>query len=330
MPPPRKARARRVLASLGAVAFGSATVGASPTATATLSNTGELPLIVTVPTASSVAGAGFTFVSTFTCAATLAPNATCTVSIQFAPAASVAYTGNSDDLHGSGLQAGQSHRIRIDALRRLPAGLDQLGHDRGGIGFGRLAPDRQQEHGRVSITVHQPASGHAGVWSWQGDASHCQPGTTVLQPNASCQTFFGTGTLATTGTFAATDQISYQAVGVTGTTFTAQQTYTFAMAGTTATVASVAFGNVIANTTSRVADLHDDVNSATSSPVNISVTLVGAQPANFPMTNTCGTNLAAGAVVQRSRCRSTRPGSPTASPRPSRSRRPTRACAAAR
>ena len=280
-------------ASLSPVAFGSATVGSSPMATAMLTNTGELPLTVTVPTSSSVAGSNFSFVST-TCAATISPNGSCTVTVQFTPTAAVAYTGTLTISTGAGTQTAS-----LSGSGSTPSVIFQpMSTNWGTIGIASDSGDWPTIVNKsavpVLITVHQPASGPAGVWSWQGDSTHCQPGTTVLQPNASCQTFFGIGGLATGGAYTAIDQISYQAVGVTQTTFTAQQSYSFSVATTTATSSGLSFGAVSANTTS-TAQSFSVINNASGSPVNIGVSMVGSQPSNFPMTTTCGSSLANGA-----------------------------------
>jgi len=57
-----------------------------------LTNTGAATLGVTVPSAASVGGPDFSFVST-TCPATLAAGAACTISVRFAPTAVVYRSG---------------------------------------------------------------------------------------------------------------------------------------------------------------------------------------------------------------------------------------------
>jgi hypothetical protein len=74
------------------VALGAVTVGANSTATSTLVNIGTVALSITVPAASSVTGTDFSFVST-TCSTSLAPAASCTVTVKFLPTAAVARTG---------------------------------------------------------------------------------------------------------------------------------------------------------------------------------------------------------------------------------------------
>jgi hypothetical protein len=80
-------------ASLAAPAFNATTmVGTNSTASAALTNTGIGALTLTPPTAASVSGTDFSFVST-TCTSTLAPGATCTTSVRFSPTATTARTG---------------------------------------------------------------------------------------------------------------------------------------------------------------------------------------------------------------------------------------------
>jgi hypothetical protein len=278
-------------ASLSVVSFGSATVGAQPTATATLSNTGELPLTLTVPAASSVTGAGFSFVST-TCGATVAPTGSCTITIQFAPTAATSFSGTLTVATGAGSRTASLTGSGLAPSVTFTAAATNWGT----IGVASDSGDWPTivNHSTVPIliTAHSAVSGPAGVWSYQGDSTHCQPGITVLQPNASCQTFFGMGGLATVGSYSATDQISYQAVGVAGTTFNVQQLYTFGVATTTATAASLAFGTLAAGSTS-ASQTFTVVNNASGSPVNIAVAMGGSQPTNFPMSTTCGSTLAA-------------------------------------
>ena len=148
----------------------------------------------------------------------------------------------------------------------------------------------------IVITAHAPVSGPAGVWSWQGTAGYCQPGTTVLAPGASCTTFFGMGGLATPGAYTATDQVTYQVQGITNLTFTIQQSYSFAVATTIANVTSLAFGNQALNTTSAPQSFNL-INSATNGgPMYITgILMVGANPGSFPMSHNCGASIAAGA-----------------------------------
>ena len=100
--------------SLSAVDFGSVAVGNAPTQASTLTNTGVGPLSVTVPTAASVSGTDFGFVST-TCGSSLPVGGTCVVTVRFQPTANAARSGSlsidtgagalSAALSGTGLQS---------------------------------------------------------------------------------------------------------------------------------------------------------------------------------------------------------------------------------
>lgn len=79
--------------TLSPPAFASTAVGSSSTAVALLSNNGSGPVSVTAPTASSVTGTGFSFVST-TCGGALAAGANCAVTIQFTRAAAATTYGS--------------------------------------------------------------------------------------------------------------------------------------------------------------------------------------------------------------------------------------------
>jgi hypothetical protein len=279
-------------ATLSALSYGSVTVGAASTLTSTLTNIGGVALTMTVPSAASVSGAGFAFAST-TCGSNLPANGSCTITVTFTPTTAAAYSGTLAVSTGAvALSAALTGTGVTPSVVFQPALTNW-----GTIGIASDSGDwptiKNNSSVAVLITAHTTVSGPAGMWSWQGQSGYCIPGSTVLQPGGTCQTFFGTGSLATPGAYSATDQISYQAVGV-GTTFNVQQGYSFAMAQTTANSSGLSFGNVTVNTTS-ASQSFVLTNNAGNSPVNISVTMVGSQPGNFPMSNNCGSNLAAGA-----------------------------------
>ena len=282
-----------VFISLKAAPFGNVTVGVSATAVATLTNNSSTPQTVTVPTAASVTGTGFSFLST-TCTSTLAALGNCTITLRFAPTAAAAATGS---LSFSTSQGQQTASLSGTGVAPTVTFVPQRANW-GTVGIGSDSGDwpaiTNTSTVPLLITGHTAVNGPAGAWAYQGDSGTCVVGTTTLQPGASCHTFFGMGQSTAVGSFSATDQISYQAVGVTGSTFTAQQPYTWSTAATTASVASLTFPNTTVNTTS-AQQTFTVKNNATGSPVNISVSVVGPQPANFPTSNTCGSNLAAGA-----------------------------------
>jgi len=91
-------------ATLSSIAFGSRTANSNTTMTSTLDNTGVGPLSITVPTASSVSGTGFSFVST-TCPTSLASGTSCTVSVRYTPTNGDAYNGTLTVTTGAGVKS---------------------------------------------------------------------------------------------------------------------------------------------------------------------------------------------------------------------------------
>jgi hypothetical protein len=88
-------------ASLSAPSFPATAVGANSTATATLTNTGVGTLSTTAPSAASVTGAGYSFVST-TCGASLAPAAACSTTVRFSPTSTAEASGSLTIATGAG------------------------------------------------------------------------------------------------------------------------------------------------------------------------------------------------------------------------------------
>jgi len=274
--------------------YGNITVGASSTLSATLTNTGGTAVTLTVPSAASVSGADFSFAST-TCTASLAPNASCTISVKFAPTAAVARSGTLSVSSGAGsLNASLSGSGATPVVAYQPASANW-----GTVGVASDSGDwpviKNNSNVSVLITAHTTVSGPSGMWSWQGTSGYCIPGTTVLAPGGSCQTFFGTGNAAVAGSYSAVDQISYQAQGVGATTFTVQQSYTFSLGSTTASAGSVPFGNVApgSSSTKTFTLTNNAVNGGSLKSLAFSTT--GANASSFAVTHNCGSALAQGA-----------------------------------
>ena len=282
-------------AALTNLSFGNVTASATSTLASTLTNNGALPLTITVPTAGSVSGSGFAFAST-TCGTALAAYASCTVSVSFAPVAGSAYGGSLAVVTGAGTLTGTLTGTGVGPSVTFEPVSTNWGVVGAASDSGDWPQIRNNSAVPVLITAHSVASGPAGVWSWQGAAGNCIPGTTVLQPGQSCSTFFGTATLATPGSYAAADRISYQVVGGNGATFTVQQSYAFSIATTTANSSGLAFGNVTVNTTSGAQTFVLTNNAVNGGALkNLSITMIGNQPGNFPLSHTCGSSLAQGA-----------------------------------
>ena len=283
-------------ARITSISFGTVTVGTTPTVTqvSTVSNPGEKAVAFPVPSAASVTGTDFGFVST-TCTGTLQYLQSCTISLSFAPTAAVSRSGTLSISTNAGVLTATLAGTGAAPVLAIHPQLANWGTVGIASDSGDWPTVTNSSAVPVLITAHSVVSGPSGVWSWQGTTGYCIPGTTVLQPGTSCKTFFGgMGTSTAVGSFTATDQISYQAVGVTTSTFTVQQVYTFSTAATIANASSLTFGGTTVNTTSAQQSF-TLTNNANASPVNISVSMVGNQPTNFPMTNNCGSALAAGA-----------------------------------
>ena len=282
-----------VAAAVTPIGFTPLTVGGSATLTSTVTNSGSAALTLTTPGASSVTGTDFSFVST-TCSASLAANQTCSITVAFKPTAVASRTGSVSVATSAGaFSAYVSGAGLTPTMAFTPQSASW-----GTVGIASDSGDwptiTNTSSVPVLITAHAAVSGPTGTESWAGATGYCMPGTTVLQPGANCKTFFGMGESTAVGSFTAVDQISYQAVGVTASTFNVQQTYTYSTAATVASASTLAFAGTTVNTTS-AQQTFTITNNATASPVNITVSESGNQPANFPMTNNCGANLAAGA-----------------------------------
>ena len=279
--------------TLTAGSFSATPVGGSSTSTATLSNATASAVTLTVPSAASITGTGFAFVST-TCAATLAASGSCSIIVRFTPTAVSGYSGA---LSVSTSLVNRSATLAATGAAPVVTITPQRANW-GTVGIGSDSGDwptiTNSSSVPILITGHSLVSGPAGAWSWQGQSGYCIPGTTVLAAGGTCKTFFGMGTSTAIGAFNATDQVSYQAVGITTATFTVQQNYAWSTAATTASVASVNLAATTVNATS-AQQTYTLTNNATGSPVNIAIAVVGNQPANFPMSNNCGASLAAGA-----------------------------------
>ncbi|WP_157597796.1 MULTISPECIES: choice-of-anchor D domain-containing protein [unclassified Rhizobacter] len=148
----------------------------------------------------------------------------------------------------------------------------------------------------IQLVSHAAANGPSGVWSWQGTNGYCLPGTTVLAPGESCQTFFGMGGLATPGSYTAVDRITYRLASGSSTTYTVDQAYTFSVGTSTIDSAGTAWPEQTVNTSSDLRSFTVTNNALNGGSLkNLSVAVTGAQASNFPISTNCGTTLAAGA-----------------------------------
>lgn len=284
-----------VTVSLSGAVFGNVTVGATPTLNATLSNQSASAVSVVAPAAASVTGTGFAFVST-TCGTTLPANGACTVTIRLTPTTTGAYGGTLTVATGAGSKSVALSGTGVAPTVAIQPALVNWGVVGVASDSGDWPLIVNNSDVPVRVVSLTSVSGPAGVWAWQGDSSHCQPGTTVLGPGASCQAFFGLGTSTQVapGAYSARYDVGFQAVSVTNVTFHQQQAYTFSVATTTANSTGLSFGNVKPGATS-APQTFTVTNNAANSPVNVGISMTGSQPASFPWSTTCGSSLASGA-----------------------------------
>jgi hypothetical protein len=238
-----------------------------------------------------VTGAAFAFVST-TCGTTLLANSSCTVTISMTPTSASAYSGSLTIGAGAGSKTSALNGTGVAPDIAIQPALVNWGS----VGVASDSGDWPMIVNNSAVPVRiistSVLSGPFGVWAWQGDSSHCQPGTTVLSPHASCQTFFGIGTSTSVspGAYGAQYDVAYQAVGVPTATFHQQQTYSFSAATTSATSSGLSFGNVRPGATSG-AQTFTVTNNAANSPVSLTLSVTGAQASSFPWSTTCGSSL---------------------------------------
>jgi hypothetical protein len=276
----------------GSLSFGTATVGQTPTLSATLANSGAAALSLTVPVAASISGTDFRFVST-TCGASLPAGANCTVSVQFTPSAVASRSGTLSLATGAGNFTTTLSGTGNAPVVRIVPGWTNWGTVGAGSDSGDWLTVRNDSNVPVLITAHTAITGPSGVWAWQGTAGYCQPGSTVLSPGGTCQSFFGMGAAATPGAYTALDRLSYQAQGVSATTFTADQSYAFAIGGPASATTSLWFSNVAAGTTSATQSV--TVTNGAGYPLDrVNVAITGANAANFAVASGCPATIAAG------------------------------------
>ncbi len=276
----------------GTVAFSNVTVGASPTKVAQLANTGVGPLSITTIGAGAVGGTDFSFVST-DCPASLAASATCSVTVQFAPSAVAARNGLLTATTGAGVLTVPLAGTGVQPAVQLTPGSTNWGTIGAGSDSGDWLTVKNNSDVTVLITAHTTLSGPPGMWSYQGGAGYCQPGTTALAPGASCTTFFGMGTAATVNSYNAGDRITYRAQAQAGT-YNVDQGYSFAIGTTTANQSSLNFGNVGQNTSTQLS--FNLTNNATNGGplVFTGIGPSGGSAGKFTVGGNCGSQLAAG------------------------------------
>ncbi|WP_159445433.1 choice-of-anchor D domain-containing protein [Rhizobacter sp. OV335] len=272
---------------LTGIDFGSLMVGQTSTKVATLANDGAAALSLTPPTASSVTGADFRFIST-TCTSSLPVGGSCTVSVSFLPTAGAARTGQLSIAAGGGtLNAALAGSGTMPSVSILP-GWTNWGIVGAGSDSGDVSTIRNDSPVAVLLTGHAPASNPTGTMrsASSTDAGACNFGTTVLAPGGTCRTFFGTDAGAVAGTYTAVDQVSFVIQGLSAPTFSVQQPYAFMMASPAAP-ATVDFSRV--DSAGAITLFLTLINGADAPFENIALAISGADAARFSVaSNGCG------------------------------------------
>lgn len=272
-------RAVSPTASLSSVAFGDLASNVRKDAAATLTNTGSVPLAVTAPTAASVQGAGFAYLST-NCPATLAVGASCAVNVRYTASGTATASGSLSMATSAGnLTANLTGQSQQAVLNLSPDSVDFGDVAVGGSVTREL---RIKNTGNTSASVEYSAGGFAV------SNSTCQ----TLAPAEECQVSVR---------FSPT-----QAGPVTGTlvvrsgpiTMPGVYTATALLQGNgvkpSATLSAVGFGNVASGVTK---DMASTLTNTGSVPLTVTSPSGGSvQGAGFAhLANNCPATLAVGA-----------------------------------
>ncbi len=191
--------------------FGPQTVGGLyPARTITLTNTGNTALAVSLL---SVAGAGFAIVDTQSCAASLAPQATCTIGITFAPSTagppttgSLAITSNANNSPTQVALSGQGTTAAVPVLAWSPA---QTSLDFGQVTAGSMSaaqPLTLVNQGPGGAIINLVNAVGSGSQAFAVSTSDC-PGGQVVYQGQTC-TFNVTFVPSVAGTQTASVQIA--------------------------------------------------------------------------------------------------------------------------
>ncbi|WP_158304643.1 beta strand repeat-containing protein [Methylibium petroleiphilum] len=264
-------------ATITDIAFGNQAAGATPTLTSTLTNTGVGPLSVTVPTAGSVTGTGFSFVST-TCGTSLAAGANCTTTVRYTASGTAAASGSLTIATGAGNQvsdlSGQSQQAILSLTSSLAFGTIQVN-------------DTKDLVATLNNTGNIAATTTARSIAGTGFAINATTCSTSLAAGASCtitvrysapSAASHSGTLTVTSANAATDTSSLSGTG----------------RAASATLSAPAHGTMAAGSTKDVTAILSNTGIA---PMSVTVPTAGSvSGSGFSfVSTTCSTSLAAGA-----------------------------------
>jgi hypothetical protein len=267
-------------ATLSDPTFSTTQVGSSSTAVSTFTNTGVGSITVTAPTAASVTGTDFAFVST-TCGSTLAAGGSCTTTVRFAPTATTARTGSLDINSGAGPKSAALSATAIQGNVSLSA--DSLTFATKQVGEAAAAQTVTVTNNGTAPLTFTSVSVSAG----NTDFSQTSPACTTLAVNATCSVIV-TFTPSTTGPRGGAITLAHNGTGPT----------TFSVSGSgqgaSATLSTPGFGSIQvgANGTAAATLTNTGIGAVTLTvPSAASVT---GTDFSFVST-TCGATLAAGA-----------------------------------
>jgi len=258
------------------------TTTASQTVVFTNSGTGPLNLTAVAITGTNASD----FAQTNNCAAVLAPAATCSVVVTMTPVAAGSYAAAisfTDNVTGSPQTVPLTGSGGTPGATVSPTSLTFANTDVGTTTASQ------------TITLSNPGSGPLKIsgisitGTGAGDFAQTNNCPASLSPTATCSIVVTMTPLAT-GSYTAAVAIADNATG-------SPQTVSLAGSGgvpaATVTPGALTFANGDVGTTS--ASQTVTLTNSGSGPLNVTVTLSGANANNFAQTNNCGTSLAAGA-----------------------------------
>jgi hypothetical protein len=272
--------------------FASTTVGTTTAAQlVTVKNSGTATLNLTSETITGTNATSF-LKSATTCAATLAAGATCTVSVEFKPAAAGALTALlsvADNASGSPQTAtltGTGTAVSAPAVSLTPASIAFPATTVGATSSAQIVTLKNT--GTATLTMSSIALGGTNPTSFV-EIGTCG---TSLAAGASCSLYVGfkpASAGALSGTLSVTDNAtgSPHKVTLTGTGTAAP---TLGLSVTTVTFATTLHGTTSAAHTVTL------TNKGTSTMTLNSITLTGTNPTDFVELNTCGATLAPAAT----------------------------------
>jgi Tol biopolymer transport system component len=260
--------------------FGNQNVGTTSAAQAvTLSNSGTGPLLISTLSVTGVNGADFG--ETNTCGASVAPGASCTISVTFAPTNTgtrAAVVSIVDNAPGSPHVIGLTGTGRPGQITLTPSALTFVPQPVGTTSAGQAVTVKNA--GTTTMTL----SGSTASGDFSVSGTTCG---SSLAPGATCTVnvvFTPTSAGSRAGTLTVTSNVGPGTVALTGT-------------GTILTLSpsAIDFGNQTVGTSSVRAIALRNISSTTAVDIS-SMALGGNASADFATTTTCGSTIAPGAI----------------------------------